>query len=239
MKESSVLPKKGERIAKVIARSGFCSRRDAEKLINEKKVFLNGILIEKPATLVTSADKIAIDGQVLDAQEPTRLWLYYKPIGLVTTHKDPQNRPTVFDQLKKRFGYLISVGRLDLNSEGLLLLTNDGEFSRKMEYHSNLERVYKVRILGNITDDNIQKAATGLVIDGIKYNSIKIERVFGKTKMPANSWLKITLSEGKNREIRKVLNYFGLYVNRLIRIQFGPYKLFSDMKPGDIKEVLV
>lgn len=222
------------RIAKFMARSGVCSRREAEELIKQQRVSINGEIITNPAVNVEGNEKILLDGEKLPAVEDTRLWLYHKPTGLVTTHKDEKNRPTVFDNLPKSLPRVISVGRLDLNSEGLLLLTNNGELSRKLELPKNgWSRRYKVRVFGNVTPDMFDKLKKGVTVDGVKYGAIKAEI---ESKQGANSWLGVTLCEGKNREIRKVMKYFGLEVSRLIRLSYGPFQL-GNLKKGELREV--
>lgn len=224
----------GERIAKYIARSGVCSRRAAEELILQKRVTVNGVIIETPAYNVEGSEKILLDGEKLPVQEETRLWLYYKPEGLVTTHKDEKNRPTVFENLPQDMPRVISVGRLDLNSEGLLLLSNNGELSRKLELPSNgWARRYKVRVHGKINETQLSELKNGITIDGINYGSIKVEIL---TIKGTNAWLMITLNEGKNREIRKVMKALNLEVNRLIRLSYGPFQL-GNMKAGEVREV--
>lgn len=221
-----------ERIAKKIAASGFCSRRDAEKIIAEGRVKINGEKISSPAIKVTD-EIIMIDDVAISDKPKPRIFLYYKPVGLVTTHRDEKGRPTVFENLPKNLPRVISIGRLDLNSEGLLLLTTDGETARKFELpSSDMERVYRVRVYGPVRINELEKLKKGITIDGVRYAPIKVEI----EKMDTNSWLKITLKEGKNREIRKVMKHFGLEVSRLIRIQYGKYKL-GNLKPGDVKEV--
>lgn len=225
---------KPERIAKVIARAGICSRRDAERLIEEGRVKLNGRVLDTPATTVTEQDRIEVNGKLIGGAEPTRLWRYHKPRGLVTTHNDEQGRPTVFENLPPNLPRVISVGRLDLNSEGLLLLTNDGGLSRHLELPSTgLPRQYRVRAFGDLSDRAIEKLAEGVTVDGVRYGPIKteIERQPGK-----NLWLQMTLHEGKNREIRRVLDYVGLEVNRLIRISYGPLQLGTLPEEG-VQEV--
>lgn len=223
-----------ERIAKYIARSGVCSRRKAEELILQKRVSVNGNTIESPAFNVDGTEKILIDGEKLPQREQTRLWIYYKPEGLVTTHKDEKNRPTVFEHLPIGMPRVISVGRLDLNSEGLLLLTNNGELSRKLELPSNgWSRRYKVRVHGIIDNKKLASLQDGIEVDGIKYGSIKVEV---ETIKGTNAWLLVTLTEGKNREIRKVMKAIGLEVNRLIRLSYGPFQLGS-LKEGEVKEI--
>ena len=222
------------RIAKFLAQTGVASRRDAEELIRQGRVTINGETITSPAINVSGEEKILLDGERLPEKENTRLWLYYKPTGLVTTHKDEKGRNTVFDNLPPTLPRVISVGRLDLNSEGLLLLTNSGELAHKLELPANgWTRRYKVRVFGQIKDKDLQKMRDGVTIDGINYGSIKAEI---ESAQGANTWLKVTLTEGKNREIRKVMKYFGLEVSRLIRLSYGPFQLGA-MKKGEVKEI--
>ena len=223
-----------ERLAKYMARSGVCSRRGAEELINQKRVTVNGKIVETPAFNVDGSEKILLDGEPLPAVEATRLWVYYKPVGLVTTHKDEKNRPTVFEHLPEDLPRVISVGRLDLNSEGLLLLTNNGELSRKLELPTNgWARRYKIRVHGQVDEKKLADLKNGIVVDGVQYGSIKAEVV---TVKGTNAWLMVTLTEGKNREIRKVMKALGLEVNRLIRLSYGPFQL-GGLQPGEAKEV--
>lgn len=223
-----------ERIAKFMARSGVCSRREAEKIIAQKRVTVNGEIVESPAFNVDGNEKILLDGEKLPQIENTRLWLYHKPAGLLTTHKDTDNRATVFDNLPAGMPRVISVGRLDLNSEGLLLLTNSGELSRRLELPENgWKRRYKVRVHGFVDKKKIAELENGVTIDGINYGAVKIE-FEGQTA--ANAWLTITLSEGKNREVRKLMKYIGLEVSRLIRLSYGPFQL-GNLKRGEVKEV--
>ncbi len=223
-----------ERIAKFIARSGVCSRRAAEELINQKRVTVNGEIVDSPAFNVEGTEKILIDGEKLPAIESTRLWLYYKPVGLLTTHKDTSDRPTVFDNLPEGMPRVISVGRLDLNSEGLLLLTNNGELSRTLELPQNgWSRRYKVKVHGHISQAKIDSLAGGVTIDGVSYGPVKI--VLGESQ-GTNTWLTITLQEGKNREIRRLMKYIGLEVARLIRLSYGPFQL-GGLHKGEVKEV--
>lgn len=224
----------GERIAKRIASAGLCSRRDAERWIEEGRVKVNGKKISSPALNVSSSDAVVVDGKLLQAKDVTRLWLYHKPAGLVTTHKDPEGRTTVFETLPKDLPRVISIGRLDLNSEGLLLLTNDGDLARKLELPSTgWIRRYRVRAYGNIANSMIDAMKKGVSIDGVNYGSIEVVLDSQKGN---NSWLTVSMREGKNREIRKVFEYFGCTVNRLLRLSYGPFQLGSIAK-GDIKEV--
>ena len=223
-----------ERLAKFIARSGVCSRRMAEKLISQGRVTVNGEEVKTPAFNVSGDEKILIDGEKLPQKELTRLWLYYKPVGLVTSHKDERGRPTVFENLPAGLPRVISVGRLDLNSEGLLLLTNNGELSRKLELPSNgWARRYKVRVHGLVNLQKLQALQKGSVIDGVEYGPITATM---ESSQGANTWLNVTLTEGKNREIRRVMKSIGLEVSRLIRLSYGPFQLGS-LKKGEAKEV--
>jgi len=217
-----------------MARSGVCSRRAAEELIRQKRVTVNGEIVESPAFNVEGTEKILLDGEKLPQIDATRLWIYYKPEGLVTSHKDEKDRPTVFQNLPAGMPRVISVGRLDLNSEGLLLLTNNGELSRKLELPSNgWARRYKVRVHGFIDEKKLAALANGIEVDGVKYGSIKVEI---ETVKGTNAWLLVTLTEGKNREIRKVMKAVGLDVNRLIRLSYGPFQLGS-LREGEVKEI--
>jgi 23S rRNA pseudouridine2605 synthase len=225
---------KGERIAKRLARSGLCSRRDAERWIEAGRVAVNGKVLQSPAFVVTDADSIAVDGKEIGAKERTRLWLYHKPRGLMTTHRDPEGRPTVFDNLPAGLPRVVSVGRLDFNSEGLLLLTNDGELARRLELPENAWlRRYRVRVNGKVAPEELAKLEKGVTVEGQRYGSIQasIERQQGD-----NAWLVIGLREGKNREIRKVMEHLGHQVSRLIRVSYGPF-LLGDLERGAAKEV--
>ncbi len=224
----------GDRIAKVIARAGVCSRRDAEKLIAEGRVALNGEAVSKPGIRIGEHDVIAIDGKPLAEPEPARLWRFHKPAGLVTTHRDPDGRPTVFANLPKNLPRVVSVGRLDFNSEGLLLLTNDGDLARRLEVPSaGWIRRYRVRLFGKVTQADLDGLAHGLVIDGVKYGPIiaDLERSKG-----IYSWATVSLKEGKNREIKRVMERLGLKVARLIRVQFGPFHL-GQLSEGAVEEI--
>ena len=217
-----------------MARSGVCSRRQAEEYIRQKRVSVNGEIVDSPAFNVDGTEKILFDGEKLPEIEETRLWLYHKPVGLVTTHKDNQNRPTVFESLPPFMPRVISVGRLDLNSEGLLLLTNNGELSRKLELPENgWSRRYKVKVHGFVDLKKLSALEKGAVVDGVSYGSVKAEV---ETQKGTNAWLLVTLSEGKNREIRKLMKSIGLDVARLIRLSYGPFQLGS-LKKGEVREV--
>lgn len=222
-----------ERIAKRIAHLGYCSRRDAEKLIMQKKVKVNGVTIETPAFLVSKKDKISIDGSELGSKVETKLYLYYKPNGLVCSKADEKGRETIYDYLPKELPRVVYVGRLDLTSEGLLLLTNNGELSNMLTSpYLGLKRTYKVRVYGRVEQKQLDELALGGTIDGIYYQPI-IANILRRTN--DNMWLEFVLKEGKNREIRKICEYLGLKVNRLIRTSFGPYSL-DDLEEGDVKE---
>lgn len=222
-----------ERIAKVLARSGVASRRDSETLILEGRIKVNDVPLETPAFLVSPEDKISVDGKPLLSQEKTRLWLYHKPRGLITTHKDPEGRPTVFESLPSWLPRALSVGRLDRNTEGLLLLTNDGALARMLEHPSTaISRTYRVRVFGSLDPNRLKKIEQGLTYEGVSYRPAQIV-VFKETGR--NAWLEITLFEGKNREIRNMMAFLGVQVNRLLRLSYGPYAL-GDLKPGEIRE---
>lgn len=217
----------GERVAKALARAGVASRREVERLIEAGRVRVNGQVLTTPAVKVAPDDILTVDGAVVGEAEPTRMWRYHKPVGLVTTHKDPQGRPTVFEALPKELPRVISVGRLDLNSEGLLLLTNDGALARALELPSSgWSRTYRVRAYGETSQSRLDRLLTGLTLDGVKYGPIvaKLDKV-KEGKRHTNVWITVTLSEGKNREVRKVLDSIGLQVNRLIRLAYGPFQL--------------
>ena len=226
---------KGERIAKRIARAGLCSRRDAERWIGEGRVAVNGKTLDTPAFLVNERDKIVVDGKVLEGASDTRLWLYHKPAGLVTTHKDERGRETVFDALPENLPRVVSVGRLDLNTEGLLLLTNDGALSRFLELPSTgWTRKYRVRVIGRVNPKRLEALEKGITVDGVKYGSIKAQ--LDQQTEGANSWLTLSLKEGKNREIRRVMEALNLKVNRLIRLSYGPFDL-GKIERGGVVEV--
>lgn len=228
----------GERIAKLLARAGIGSRRDVERLIEEGRVAINGRTLETPAVKAEPGDIVTVDGEVVGEPEPARLFRYHKPVGLVTTHKDPTGRPTVFSALPDGLPRLISVGRLDINSEGLLLLTNDGELARALEMPSTaIVRRYRARAHGRTTQEKLDTLKNGVTVEGVRYGSI--EARLDKAKegpQGANLWLTVTLHEGKNREVRKVLESIGLKVNRLIRLAYGPLAL-GTLGVGQLEEV--
>jgi 23S rRNA pseudouridine2605 synthase len=223
-----------ERIAKVLARAGLCSRRDAERWIAEGRVSVDGAVLESPAVTVGAASDIRVDGKPIPQPERARLWRYHKPAGLVTTHRDEKGRPTVFAALPKELPRLVSIGRLDLNSEGLLLLTNDGALARRLELPATgWVRRYKVRVHGTPDPDRLAALAKGVTIDGVSYGPIRagLERSQG-----SNAWIAMALTEGKNREVRRVLDYLGLQVTRLIRLSYGPFQL-GNLVRGEVAEI--
>jgi 23S rRNA pseudouridine2605 synthase len=225
---------RGERIAKWLARAGVASRRDVERMVTEGRVILNNEKVTHPAVFVTDGDIVQVDRKVIDAPERTRLWRYHKPDGLVTTHKDPQARPTVFDRMPPGMKRVVSVGRLDLNSEGLLLLTNDGGLARQLELPSTgWLRRYRVRVHGDVDPAALKALANGVTIEGVKYGPIEaaLDSVKG-----SNAWLTVSIHEGKNREIRRVMAHLNLGTTRLIRIAYGPFQL-GNLERGAVAEV--
>lgn len=224
----------GERVARAIARAGLCSRREAERWIAEGRVAVNGKVLSSPALTVGPHDRVTIDGKPLPPRERTRLWLYHKPRGLVTTSRDPEGRPTIFASLPENMPRTVSVGRLDLNSEGLLLLTNDGGLARVLALPSTgWLRRYRVRAHGRVSQEALDGLKHGITVDGTIYGPIEatLDRQQG-----SNVWLTVGLREGRNREVRRVLEQLGLQVGRLIRISFGPFQL-GEMRPNEVREV--
>jgi 23S rRNA pseudouridine2605 synthase len=223
-----------ERIAKVLARAGVCSRRDAERWIEAGRVAVNGRVLSTPAIVVNPQDRITVDGAPLAERERTRLWLYHKPKGLVTSARDPEGRPTVFDRLPAELPRVVAVGRLDINTEGLLLLTNDGGLARVLELPATgWLRRYRVRAHGTVDPAALASLREGIAIDGVFYGAIDavVDRVQG-----SNVWLVVSLREGKNREVKRVLESLGLKTNRLIRISYGPFQL-ADLREGEVREI--
>ncbi|WP_300541940.1 pseudouridine synthase [Maricaulis sp.] len=223
-----------ERIAKYLARAGVASRREVERMIEAGRISVNGKRLDTPAVKVSPADRIEVDGKPVEPPAATRLWRYHKPTGLVTTHADPEGRETVFDAIPGDIGRVISIGRLDLTSEGLLLLTNDGALARALELPSTgWTRRYRARAFGTIDEAAVARLRAGVTVDGLKYGpmDVEIERETG-----SNIWLNIGIREGKNREVRKALDSVGLKVNRLIRTAYGPFQL-GDLPRGEIKAV--
>ena len=224
----------GDRIAKVLSRAGIASRREAERMIEAGRVTVNGKVIDSPALNVTPAARITVDGKPVGDPEPERIWLYHKPAGLVTTERDEKDRPTVFGALPDDLPRVMSVGRLDLNSEGLLLLTNDGELKRKLELPATgWLRRYRVRINGSVSEPKLDQLREGIVVEGIRYQPMVV--TFDR-QQGANAWLTVSLREGKNREIRRAMEAIGVTVNRLIRVSYGPFQLGA-LKQGEVEEV--
>jgi 23S rRNA pseudouridine2605 synthase len=233
MEENSIA-EKGERIAKRLSRAGVCSRRDAEAWIAAGRVSLNGAVLTTPATLVTSDDTITVDGAVVGAAEATRLFRYHKPRGLVTTRRDERGRRTIFDEFPPALPRLITIGRLDLNSEGLLLLTNDGGVARHLELPATgWVRRYRVRAFGRIDQAALDRLAGGVTVEDVRYGPIEARL---ESTQGGNSWIMVGLQEGRNREIRRVFEHIGMTVNRLIRVAYGPFQL-GKLPEGAIEEV--
>ncbi len=223
-----------ERIAKLLARAGVASRREVERMIADGRIAINGEKVETPATLLKSLHGVSVDGKVVKQAEPTKLYLFHKPGGCLTTQHDPKGRKTIYDILPTDLPRLMPIGRLDYNTEGLLLLTNDGEFKRQMELPSSgVERSYRARALGRISQDELEGLISGITVEGIRYGKIdaNLERRTG-----ANQWIEMTLTEGKNREVRRVLEHFDLKVNRLIRTRYGPFDL-TGLALGEIAPI--
>ncbi|MCY1170930.1 pseudouridine synthase [compost metagenome] len=227
-------PKEQQRIAKLLARAGVASRREVERMIAEGRVALNGVVLDTPATILTSLAGVTVDGEPVEAPAAARLFLYHKPPGLLVTERDPAGRPTIYDRLPEGLPRLVPVGRLDLATEGLLLLTTDGELKRQLELPATgVERAYRARAYGPITQEQLEELIHGVEIEGVRYGAIdaNLERRTG-----ANVWIELILTEGKNREVRRVLEYLGLKVSRLIRTRYGPFVL-GDLPVGEIGEV--
>ena len=223
-----------QRIAKLLARAGVASRREVERMIAEGRVALNGVTIDTPATLLASLDGVTVDGKPVAAPAAARLFLYHKPGGLLVTERDPGGRPTIYDRLPKGLPRVVPVGRLDLNTEGLLLLTTDGGLKRQLELPATgVERAYRARAYGNVTQAQLEELIEGVEIEGVRYGAIdaNLERRTG-----ANVWIELVLTEGKNREVRRVLEHLGLKVSRLIRTRYGPFVL-GDLPAGSVGEV--
>jgi len=223
-----------QRIAKLLARAGIASRREVERMIAEGRIAVGGVKVEKPATLLTSLSGVTVDGKPVREPAPARLFRYHKPAGLLTAERDPKGRPTIYDRLPKGLPRLMPVGRLDLNTEGLLLLTTDGELKRQLELPATgVERSYRARVFGPVGQEQLERLIEGIEIDGIRYGPIdaNLERRTGR-----NAWVELRLREGKNREVRRVLEHLGLQVSRLIRTAYGPF-LLADLPAGAVDEV--
>ncbi|MGE5721551.1 MAG: pseudouridine synthase [Sphingomonadales bacterium] len=223
-----------QRIAKLLARAGVASRREVERMIGDGRIAIDGKTVETPATLLTSLKGVTVDGQPVRAAAPARVFCFHKPAGLLTTAHDPKGRPTIYDRLPKGLPRLMPVGRLDFSTEGLLLLTNDGELKRQLELPSSgIERTYRARAFGTVSQQQLEELIEGVEIDGMRYGSIdaNLERRTGR-----NAWIELRLTEGKNREVRRVLEHLGLEVSRLIRTAYGPFVL-GDLPPGAVEEV--
>jgi 23S rRNA pseudouridine2605 synthase len=226
--------KDGQRIAKLLARAGIASRREIERMIADGRIALDGKVLDTPATILKNLNGVTVDGNPVKAAEATKLFMYHKPSGLLTTERDPKGRPTIYDRLPKGLPRVMPIGRLDLNTEGLLLLTTDGEFKRQMELPSTgVERSYRARAYGSVTQAQLEDLMMGVEIEGVRYGSINanIERRTG-----ANVWIEVKLKEGKNREVRRVLEYLDLQISRLIRTSYGPFVL-ADLPAGEVMEV--
>ena len=225
---------RGERIAKWLARAGVASRRDVEAMLPAGRVRLNNAPVTHPATFVQPGDLVQVDGALIDAPERSRLWRYHKPDGLVTTHRDPQDRPTVFQKLPPTLPRVVSIGRLDLNSEGLLLLTNDGALARRLELPSTgWLRRYRVRVFGVVDERALARLADGVTVEGVRYGAIEAGL---DSRKGDNAWLSVSLREGRNREVRRVMQHLGLHVSRLIRVAYGPFQL-GVLPRGGVDEI--
>ena len=228
----------GDRIAKLLARAGVASRREVERMIADGRIAIDGLVLETPATILKDLKGVTVDGKPVAAPEPTRLFAFHKPTGLITAESDPKGRPTIYTALRnalpRNAPRLMPVGRLDLNTEGLLLLTNDGGLKRQMELPaSGIPRTYRARTFGDVTQEQLEELIDGITIEGVHYGSIdaNLERSTGR-----NQWIEVTITEGKNREVRKVLEHLGLKVSRLIRTAYGPFEL-EDLPRGAVREI--
>lgn len=227
-------PRESQRIAKLLARAGIASRREVERMIADRRVAIDGKPVETPATLLTSLHGVTVDGQPVKAPAPARLFRFHKPAGLLTAERDPQGRPTIYDRLPKDLPRVIPVGRLDMNTEGLLLLTTDGGLKRQLELPATgVERTYRARAFGDISQEQLEALIEGIEIEGVRYGPIdaNLERRTGR-----NQWIEMKLREGKNREVRRVLEFLGLKVSRLIRTAYGPFHL-EDLPAGAVDEI--
>jgi 23S rRNA pseudouridine2605 synthase len=223
-----------QRIAKLLARAGIASRREIERMIEERRIAIDGVAVEKPATLLTSLHGVTVDGKPVKAPAPARLFRFHKPTGVLTAANDPKGRQTIYDRLPSGLPRVMPVGRLDMNTEGLLLLTTDGELKRQLELPSSgVERTYRARVFGDVSQDQLEELIHGIEIEGIRYSAIdaNLERRTGR-----NGWVEMKLTEGKNREVRRVLDYLGLQVSRLIRTSYGPFVL-DDLPVGAVDEI--
>lgn len=223
-----------QRIAKLLARAGVASRREIERMVAEGRIAIDGVPVETPATLLVSLHGVTVDGVPVGQPAPTRLFLFHKPAGYLTTERDPAGRPTIYDRLPAELPRVMPIGRLDMNTEGLLLLTTDGEFKRQMELPATgVPRTYRARAFGEVSQQQLEDLFDGLEVDGVRYGPIEanLERRTGR-----NQWVEMTLTEGKNREVRRVLEHLGLKVNRLIRTSYGPFRL-ADLEAGKVEEV--
>ena len=228
------MTEKKERIAKIMAAAGLCSRRDAERWITAGRVVVNGKILMTPACVIGPEDSVIVDGKPLGNKQQRRVWCYHKPAGLITTNRDPQGRPTIFEKLPPSLPRVVTVGRLDFNSEGLLLLTTDGELARELELpQKGWKRKYRVRVHGTVTPEIIKRLSQGVQIKDVRYApcNLEIERV-----QNTNTWVLMTLTEGKNREIRRLMDFFGLPVTRLIRVSYGPFQL-GNLPAGGVREI--
>jgi 23S rRNA pseudouridine2605 synthase len=232
--DTDIAEQRGDRVAKWLSRAGIASRRDVERLVAEGAVKLNGKVVTHPATFIAAGDVVQVNGKVVDRPDRTRVWRYHKPEGLVTTHKDPEGRPTVFDKVKQQLPRVVSVGRLDIASEGLLLLTNDGSLARRLELPSNgWLRRYRVRVFGTPNEAALRALAQGVTVEGVRYGPIDAGV---DARKGDNTWLTVSLREGRNREIRRVMTHLGLAVSRLIRVAYGPFQL-GTLERGGIDEI--